>query len=583
MSEKRRAVHVAKIIRTVNGKTYCSYLLRRTYREDGKVKHQTLGNLSDLPLDAIDYIRKRLRGEPPNAAEEDLEITRSLPHGHVAATLGMLRKIGLEGILGSQPCRERDLIVALLVSRIIHPGSKLATFHGLRAETAQDTLAEELRLEELDPKELYRALDWLLERQERIENKLAKKHLVDGTLVLYDVSSSYYTGRKSELIKHGYSRDEKRSFPQIVYGLLCNREGCPVAIEVFSGNTADPNTLASQILKLRQRFALQRVVLVGDRGMITSRRIKDEMRDVEGLAWITALRSEGIRKLVSSKSIQPSLFDEKNLAEITSDDFPGERLIVCRNPLLADERARKRRELLEATEKELAAIAQAVARKQNPLRKADQIGLRAGRVVNKYKMAKHFELTITSRTFTYARREAQIAEEAALDGLYVIRTSVAADELSSEETVGAYKSLSQVERAFRALKTVDLEIRPIYHWKDDRIRAHVFLCMLAYYLEWHMRRELKPLLFDDHQRAAAEATRASIVAPAPRSEAAKRKDCDNRTDDDYPVQSFQSMIKDLATLCRNYATAHGADFSMLTTPTRLQQRAFELLGIAITT
>jgi len=582
MSEKRRAVHVAKITRTFKGKTYHTYLLRRTYREGGQVKHQTLGNLSDLPLDAIEYIRQRLRGEPPLASQEALEIKRSLPHGHVAATLGVLRKIGLDSVLGSQPSRERNVIVALIVSRLIGAGSKLATFNGLRAETAQNTLFEELQLGDLEPKELYQALDWLLDRQARIENKLAKKHLVEGTLVLYDVSSSYYTGHKSELIKHGYSRDGKKAFPQIIYGLLCNRDGCPVAIEVFSGNTADPQTLASQIQKLRQRFSLQRVVLVGDRGMITSRRIDEEMREVAGLDWITALRTENIRKLVANKAIQPSLFDEKNLAEMTSDDFPGERLIVCRNPLLADERKRKRRELLQATEKDLEAIARAVARANNPLHGEGQIGLRVGRVLNKYKMAKHFELEITADRFTYQRRENQIAEEAALDGLYVIRTSVAAQDLSSEETVRAYKSLSQVERAFRTMKTVDLEIRPIYHWKDDRIRAHVFLCMLAYYLEWHLRRDLKPLLFDDHERAVAEETRPSIVAPAPRSEAAQRKDRDKRTDDDYPVQNFRSLLKDLGTLCRNYAAARGADFSMLTTPTRLQQRAFELLGITLT-
>lgn len=580
MSKERRAVHVATISRTVNGKTYHTYLLRRTYREDGKVKHQTLGNLSDLPLDAIDYIRRRLRGEVPAASGEALEIKRSLPHGHVAATLGTLRKIGLETVIGSQPSRERSLVLALIVSRVIQPGSKLATLNGLRQETAQSTLSEELCLGDVEAKELYESLDWLLARQARIEKKLAKKHLTDGTLVLYDVSSSYYTGHKSELVKYGYSRD-KSSFPQIVYGLLCNRDGCPVAIEVFSGNTADPNTLASQIQKLRQRFSLRRVVLVGDRGMITSRRIEDEMRDVPGLDWITALRTESIRKLASSKTIQPSLFDEKDLAEITSEDFPGERLIVCRNPLLADERARKRRELLQATESDLDGIVRAVSRQRSPLRGEARIGLRVGRVLNKHKMAKHFELTIREDQFTYRRREEQIAEEAALDGLYVIRTSVDAESLSGDETVRAYKSLSQVERAFRALKTVDLEIRPIYHWKDDRIRAHVFLCMLAYYLEWHLRRDLRPLLFDDHERGQAEASRPSIVAPAPRSEAARRKDQDKRTDDDYPVQSFRSLMKDLGTLCRNYATAQGADFSMLTAPSRLQQRAFDLLGLAL--
>jgi hypothetical protein len=582
MSEKRRAVHVAKITRTYKGKTYTSYLLRRTYREAGQVKHETVGNLSDLPLDAIDYIRKRLRGEPAIDSDGGLKITRSLPHGHVAAVLGMLRNIGLETVISSTPSRERDLITALLVERIIHPASKLATLTGLCVETMQTTLAEELELGAIRPIVIFLSLVWLLQRKSRIERKLAKKHLVDGTLVLYDVSSSYYTGRESSLVKYGYSRDGKKAFPQIVYGVLCNAEGCPVAVEVFAGNTADPNTLGSQIQKLRQRFSLQRVVLVGDRGMITSRRIDEELRDTEGLDWITALRSESIRKLLAQQAIQPSLFDEKDLAEITSDDFPGERLIVCRNPLLADERARKRQELLQATEKELDKIVAAVARPRNPLRGEAKIGLRVGRVLNKYKMAKHFELTIKPDQFAYRRLDDQIAQEAALDGLYVIRTSVAADVLPTNETVRAYKDLSQVERAFRCLKTVDLEIRPIYHWKDDRIRAHVFLCMLAYYLEWHLRRELKPILFDDHDRQAAEASRSSIVAPAPRSESARRKDANKRTDDNYPVQSFRSLLKDLGTLCRNYAKAKSSEFSILTTPTRLQRRAFQLLGITLT-
>jgi transposase len=581
MSRKRRAVHVATISKTHKGKTYQTHLLRRTYREDGKVKHETLGNISDLPLDAIEYVRKRLRGEAPVDLEGRLEIIRSLPHGHVAAVLGTLRKIGLETVIGSKPSRERDLIVALIVARIIHPGSKLATLNGLCKETAQSTLAEELALGAIEPKEVYESLDWLLERQSRIENKLARKHLADGTLVLYDVSSSYYTGRTSSLIKRGYSRDGKKSFPQIVYGLLCNRDGCPIAVEVFSGNTADPTTMASQIKKLRKRFSLQRVVLVGDRGMITSRRINEEFRDVEGLDWITALRSENIRKLATQKVIQPSLFDEKDLAEITSDDFPDERLVVCRNPILAEHRASKRCELLQATEKELDKIVEAVARKKAPLRGEAKIGVRVGRIINKYKMAKHFELEIGQEQFTYQRCEAKIAEEAALDGLYVVRTSVDAEAFTTEETVRAYKSLSQVERAFRCMKTIDLAVRPIFHWKDDRIRAHVFLCMLAYYLEWHLRRDLAPILFDDHERELAETTRSSIVAAAPRSQDAKRKDNAKRTDDGYPVQSFQSLLKDLGTLCRNYATAQSSQFSLLTTPTRLQRRAFELLRLAI--
>lgn len=581
MSEKKRSVHVAKITRTVNGKTYTSYLLRRSYREGEKVKHETVGNLSDLPLDVIDYIRMRLAGEAPIALDEKFEIKRSLPHGHVAAVLGMLQKIGLGSAIGSKPSRERDLVIAMIVSRIIHPGSKLATLTGLREETAQSTLAEELQLGMVETQEFYDSLDWLLARQHRIECKLAKKHLVDGTLVLYDVSSSYYTGRKSELVKHGYSRDAKKGLPQIVYGLLCNREGCPIAIEVFAGNTSDPNTFSEQVAKVRERFSLKRVVFVGDRGMITTRRINDDLRDVEGLDWITALRSEKIRGLIKAGAIQQSLFDEKDLAEIASADFRNERLIVCRNPLLADERARKRNELLTATEKQLDKVVKAVSRAKNPLRDAGKIGQRVGPILKRYKMGKHFLTTITDTSFTYVRRREQIENETKLDGLYVIRTSVAAKDLSSDETVRAYKDLSHVERAFRSVKTVDLLIRPIFHWKDERSKSHVFLCMLAYYLEWHLRRELKSILFDDHDRAAAEATRPSIVSPAPRSQAAKEKDRTRRTSDQLPVQSFQSLLKDLGTLCRNYATARNAEFPILTDPTPLQRRVFELLKLNV--
>ncbi len=581
MSRKPRAVHVATIKKTYNGKTYETHLLRRSYREDGKVKHQTVGNLSDLPRDAIEYIRKRLRGEPPVGSSDSFEITRSLPHGHVSSVLGTLRKLRLDTMISSTPSRERDLVTALIVSRIVHPGSKLSSLHGLSEETARSTLGEELGLGEVTAKEVYESLDWLLKRQSRIEKKLAKEHLSDGTLVLYDVSSSYYTGRTSNLVKRGYSRDGRKSFPQIVYGLLCNRDGCPIAIEVFSGNTADPSTVGSQIKKLRERFSLQRVVLVGDRGMITSRRIDEELRDIDGLDWITALRTESIRKLVSQQAIEPSLFDEKDLAEIISDDFPGERLVVCRNPLLASKREYKRRELLEATEQALDKIVKAVTRERNPLRDAGKIGVRVGRILNKHKMAKHFELDIQPGKFSYQRLDDNIAAEAALDGLYVIRTSVDAATLSSDETVRAYKSLSQVERAFRRMKTVDLEIRPIYHWKDDRIRSHVFLCMLAYYVEWHLRRDLKPLLHEDEDRELAESSRKSVVAPAPRSKAARMKDATRRTSDDYPVQSFRSLLQDLGTQCRNYAKAQGSEFSILTTPTRLQRRAHQLLGLSV--
>ncbi len=579
----KRAVHIETITKHYKGKTYVSHLLRHTYRENGKVKHLTVGNLSDLPDDLIALMRKRLAGEPLAAENDDFEIVRSLPHGHVAAVLGTLRKIGLDRMISSQPCREAQLILAMIVLRIISPGSKLANLSALQKATAENSLADELRLGDIDTPELYLALDWLLARQKRIENKLAKKHLAEGTLVLYDVSSSYYTGRQSQLVKMGYNRDGKPGEPQIVYGLLCASNGCPVAIEVFSGNTADPTTFTAQVRSLRERYGLKRVVLVGDRGMITSARIEADLRSEDGLDWITALRSDSIQKLVKQQVIQLSLFDERDLAEVSSTDYPGERLIVCRNPLLAAERDRTRRELLAAAEKKLEAIAQAVTRANQPLRGKTKIALRVGRELKNSKMLKHFELTIEDDSFSYRRLDTQIAAEAALDGLYVIRTSVTSDVLSPSQTVSAYKQLSQVEWAFRSLKTVDLHVRPIYHWKDDRIRAHVFLCMLAYYLEWHLRQSLAELLYDDHQREAAEATRVSIVAPAPRSEAAKQKERQRQTSDGYPVQSFQSLLKYLGTLCKNqvrWKSTPNTLFERVTLPTSLHLRIFELLGLA---
>lgn len=573
-------MHVATTKRTYHGKVYVSYLLRRSYRENGKVKHETLANLSHLPPDIVETIRRRLAGETP---AEAIEIVRNLPHGHVAAVLGTLRQIGLEEFLASRPGRERALAVALIVMRLIAPQSKLATCRGLKEETATSSLAVDLELGPIAEEEIYQALDWLAARQTRIETKLARKHLQDGTLVLYDVSSSYYTGHHPSLVQFGYNRDGKQGFPQIVYGLLCNPEGCPVAIEVFQGNTSDPNTLASQVSKLRERFRVQRVVLVGDRGMITSKRIDQSLRGVEGLEWITALRSESIRQLVEKGLIQPSLFDERDLAEICSPDYPDERLVVCRNPLLADERAHKRQELLAATEKKLEEIAAATRRERRPLRGAAKIGLRVGKVLNHYKVGKHFVLEIEEDRFAYRRDEARIAEEAALDGLYVIRTSVKPTEFSSTDAVRAYKSLSKVERAFRSMKTIDLHVRPIYHWLDQRIRGHVFLCMLAYYVEWHMRKRLAPILFDDHDRASAERLRASIVSPAPRSEAARQKDRTYHTASGEPVHSFRTLLADLATLCKNRVrlpSNPSAEFYQITPPTPTQREAFRLLGLA---
>jgi transposase len=585
MSRRSGTVHVATTTRVYKGHVYETHLIRRTYREGGKVKHQTLGNLSHLPPDLIDTIRRRLRGESP-AGSSPWEILRTFPYGHVRAALGTVQRLDLESILASRPSRERSLVVAMIVARILQPASKLATARALQEETATTSLGLELDLgpDRIQESELYDALDWLLKRQTRIENKIAKKHLSEGTLILYDVTSSYYTGRRSELVQFGYNRDGKRGFPQIVYGLLCNGDGCPVAIEVFAGNTSDPKTLKNQIAKVRQRFGVKRVVFVGDRGMITSRRIDEELRGVDGLDWITALRADTIRLLAEQGVIQPSLFDERDLAEIVSRDFPNERLIVCRNPLLAAERARKRVELLAATEADLNEIVAATRRARNRLSGRDKIGLRVGRVRDRHKVGKHFEITISDDSFSYSRKETQIAEEAELDGIYVIRTSVKPEDFTSEDTVRAYKDLSTVERAFRSLKTVDLKIRPIFHWLDDRIRAHVFLCMLAYYVEWHMRERLAPLLFDDHARDEAETMRASIVQRAPRSEAALDKDMSKQTEDGLPVHSFRTMLADLGTLAKNRVRVKGGDgstFYVLTQPTALQQRALDLLGVTL--
>lgn len=581
---QRRRVHIETVTKSHKGKTYTSILLRRTYREDGKVKHETLGNLSDLPPDVLDFMRGRLNGELEEATPSGpFQIVRSLPHGNVAAVLQTAKNIGLDQLLGSRRCRERDLVLAMIVSRVLSPRSKLSACAALQAETAQSTLAEELRLGDVDVHELYAAMDWLLDRQKRIENKLAKKHLQGGVLVLFDVSSSYYTGRKSAFVTHGYSRDHRGDQPQIVYGLLCDGEGRPIAVEVFPGNTADPVTFTQIVARVRNRFGIKRVVFVGDRGMITSARIDEDLRGVDGLDWISALRSEGIRKLIKGKLVQRSLFDERDLAEITSDDFPGERLIVCRNPQLAEERARKREALLQATEKQLEPIRKATLRKRSPLRGQDEIGLRVGKIIGKHKMQKHFQLTITEKSFSFQRNNQKIKAEALLDGLYVVRTSVKSDTMPAVRVVETYKSLSRVERAFRCLKTVDLQLRPIYHHKDERIRAHVFLCMLAYYVEWHMRERLREVLFDDCDTASASASRTSVVGPSVRSEVAKRKDATRRTPSGHPVQSFQDLLRDLATLTRNRIRIadYDAIYDKLTAPTAYQQHVFNLLQVAL--
>ena len=558
-------------------------LLREGWRENGKVKKRTLANLTKWPPQKIDALRRVLRNEPLVGREDAFDIQRSLPHGHVAAVLGTLRKLRLDRTIAGADSPERQRTLAMIVARILDPGSKLATARGLAEATARDSLAETLALGEIDEDDLYAAMDWLLERQDAIERRLARRHLKDGALVLYDLTSVYLEGRRCPLGRRGYSRDGKRGKLQIEFGLLCDAEGRPVAVEVFHGNTADPATVGAQVDKLRHRFGFSRVVLVGDRGMLTEARIREDVKPA-GLDWISALRGPAVRSLVESGAVQLSLFDEKDLVEIRSDAYPGERLMVCRNPLLAEERARKRDELLQATEALLDPIVAATKREKWRLKGQDKIGVRVGKVVGKYKMAKHFELEIEEDSFGYRRKPESIAAEAALDGLYVVRTSLAETQLDAEATVRAYKRLSAVERAFRSLKTVDLKVRPVFHRTAERVRAHVLLCMLAYYVEWHLRERLKPLLFDDDDPAAAEAARMSVVAPAKVSDAAREKARSKRTANGLPVHSFRTLLGDLATIAKNRVVPQvpGAEpFEVLTRPTALQREAFKLLGVRL--
>ena len=556
-------------------------LLRESYRDGGRVKKRTLANLSKLPTDAIQVLRRVLRGERLVNPEDAFTCVRSLPHGHIAAVLGTLKQLGLHTLIARNASRVRDLVLALIVARVIDAQSKLATARALAPESAVSTLGEALGLGAVDQHELYAAMDWLVQHQAAIEPRLAKRHLRENTLVLYDLTSSYVEGTHCPLAKRGHSRDGKKGTLQIVFGLLCTAEGCPVAVEVFAGSTSDPQTVASQVAKLRQRFELQRVVLVGDRGMLTAARIREDLQEVDGLRWITTLRAPMIRKLLAAGTVTPSLFDERDLAEVTSEEFPGERLIVCRNPLLAAQRQRKRQELLAVTEEDLAPIAAATTRKSRPLRGAAEIGLRVGKVINRYKVAKHFVTTITDDTFTFRRDEERVATEQQLDGLYIVRSNVEPEQFDAAQTVRAYKDLSKVERAFRCLKSVDLKVRPIHHRRPDRVRAHILLCMLAYYVEWHMRQALAPLLFDDHDPAAAERQQDSVVAAARRSNAALAKAGRKRTDDDLPVHSFRTLLTDLGTLTANtMQVAEGGDtFTLQTQPTPVQQRCFELLGV----
>ena len=556
-------------------------LLRESFRQDGQVRKRTLANISDWPAEQIEALRRVLKGETFCSDSGSLEIIRSLPHGHVAAVVGAMRKLGLPQLIDATRSPDRELSLAMVAARILDPQSKLATARGLDSETATTTLLETLELESATADDLYEAMDWLFARQSRIEDRLAKRHLSGGTLVLYDVSSTYFEGRSCPLARLGHSRDERSGNLQIVFGLLANAEGCPIAVEVFEGNTGDPKTVASQVSKLRKRFKLERVILVGDRGMLTNARIREDLQPAEGIDWITALRAPQIQALVSSGALQLSLFDERDLAEISHPDYPGERLIACRNPLLAADRARKRDELLAATEKELVKIQAQTQRPRKPLRGKDAIGMAVGKVIGRYKVGKHFDIVIEDTGLRYQRKQAQIDAEAALDGIYVIRTSVQTEVASAEQTVFHYKSLSSVERAFRSMKSVDLKVRPIHHHLANRVRAHVFLCMLAYYVQWHMRHALAPILFDDHDRATAQAERQSIVAPAVRSPKALQKVRSKQTDDGNPVHSFQTLMADLGTITKNTAVMNNSTIQILTTPTVLQQRAFDLLQLSL--
>jgi hypothetical protein len=574
---------VMYVVRVPNRGSPPAILLRESYREDGKVKNRTLANLSSWPEAKIEALARVLKGAPPPAPGLDgaFEITRSLPHGHVAAVLGTARRLGLEELIDPAPSRHRDLVTAMAVAQVIAPDSKLAIARGLRDQTAASSLGEVLALGSCDEDDLYAAMDYLHGRQEQIQDALAARHLAGGTLVLYDVSSAAFEGRTCPLGAIGHPKDGVRGRLQIVYGLLTSPEGIPVAIEVFAGNTGDPKTVAGQVTRVKDRFGITKVVLVGDRGMLTAARLREDVGPA-GLDWITALRAPQVKKLARDGDLQLTLFDQTDLAEITSPDFPGERLVACKNPFLEAERARKRESLLKATEADLEKIAAACARARAPLRGTDKIAVRVDRVLNRRKVAKHLTIEITDDSIRYARNQDSIAAEAKLDGIYVLRTSVAPDDLDSDQVVSSYKALAQVERAFRAFNT-DLDIRPIRHRTEDRVRAHVFLRMLSYYITWHLQARLAPTLFTDDDKPAASAARTSPVAPAARSPRAQAKAATKHTEGDQPVHSLATLLADLGTICLNtIAPADPATpgFRLVTTPTPLQRQAFELLGVS---
>jgi transposase len=577
MATRNGTAHVVTTTRKYKDKVYQTHLLRRSYREGGTVKNETLGNLSHLPDSLIEIIRRSLQGETFVPLAEAFEISRSRPHGHVQAIALAMQRLGLASVLGSTPSRERDLVLALVVSRIIEPATKLATTRAWHAST----LAEEFGVADANEDDLYAAMDWLLARQDRIQKKLASRHLHEGGLVLYDLSSSYFEGTTCPLAKRGYSRDGKPGSLQVNYGLLTDPRGCPVAVSVHEGNTSDSRTFMPAVHKLRDDFGIAQMVMVGDRGMVSQKAI-DEMREMDGIGWITALKSASIRALVEQGHLQLGLFDERNLLEIDSPDYPGERLVACRNDSLAKLRAFKREDLLAATERSLDKIKTRVD--AGKLAGRDAIGLRVGKVINQYKVAKHFELNIDETTLSWSRKLDSIASEAALDGLYIVRTSLAAQQMDAPECVRSYKSLANVERAFRSIKTIDLKVRPIHHRLATRVRAHIFLCMLAYYVEWHLREAWRELMFADTEQVA-KASR-DPVAPAVRSLLAQEKASTRLLPDGSRAHSFSTLMAELATIVRNTCRTPGTDvdaptFDVTTTASPTQQRAFALV-LAIT-
>jgi hypothetical protein len=577
MSSRNGPVHVATITRRYKGRVYRTHLLRRSYRQGNKVLHETLGNLSHLPPATVELVRRSLKGETFVSSDEAFRTLRTVPHGHVEAVLKMIGKLGLESVLGAKPSRQRDLVLAMLVQRILFPCSKLATTRDWHTTT----LAAELNVAEASEEDLYAALDWLLARQRAVEGKLAARHLREGGLVLYDVSSSYYEGRTCPLARYGHDRDGKTGRPIIVYGLLTDAQGRPVAVEVYAGNTGDPTTVPDQVDKLRGRFGLSRVVLAGDRGMLTQTQI-EHLKEHPGLGWISCLRSGAIRPLLDDGRLSRSLFDQRNLAEISAPEFPGERLIACYNPLLAEQRRQRREELLAATERELVRLAAEVARRtKKPLGKAE-IALKAGKSIGRYKMAKHFVLAIEEGVFQYRRDEASIERERQLDGIYVVRTGEPARRLSAPDAVRGYKRLADVEQAFRSLKSADLRVRPIYHRVENRVRAHVFLCMLAYYVQWHLKRAWEPLLFEEEDLSAVRRRRDPVAAAAPSATVAAKK-LTHRNRRGLPVHSFATLLHELAERCRTtyrvLSDPSGGTFDQLTEMTPLQAEAFRLMDL----